>query len=121
MYTVQEFAALTGLSEHTLRYYERVGLLDPIGRATNGHRRYNEEDLGRVQFLLKMRATGMPIRTMIAYMQGDTDTRLQIMLAHREKVLAQLEEVQQSVDLIDFKIDLYQTLLREAKEKTPCK
>lgn len=111
MYTVQAFAELTGISEHTLRYYERVGLLDPVGRAANGHRRYGDEDLERVQFLIKMRATGMPIRTMVAYIQGDTATRLQIMLAHREKVLAQLEAIQQSYDLIEWKIERYQRQL----------
>ena len=44
--TIQEAATQTGLSEHTLRYYERIGLISPISRAPNGHRRYHEEDIG---------------------------------------------------------------------------
>src|SRR5258708_29855364 len=65
--TIQEVAARTGLSVHTLRYYERVGLLDPVGRATSGHRRYADGDLNWIAFLLHLRATGMSIRQMQAF------------------------------------------------------
>ncbi len=61
-YTIQEAAERTGVSAHTLRYYERIGLLTPIHRETNsGHRRYSEDNLRLVQFLLRLRTTGMPI------------------------------------------------------------
>lgn len=60
---ISEAAAATGLSTHTLRYYERAGLmLDPIDRASSTHRRYTESDIGWVQFLTRLRSTGMPIR-----------------------------------------------------------
>ena len=65
--TIQEVAGRTGVSVHTLRYYERIGLLQPIERATNGHRRYTEQDVGGVEFFSRLRATGMPIRQMLEY------------------------------------------------------
>src|SRR5690349_1245444 len=60
--TIQETSATTGLSVHTLRYYERIGLIHPISRSTSRHRRYREEDLRWIEFLLRLRATGMPIQ-----------------------------------------------------------
>ena len=50
-YTIEEAARRTGVSTHTLRYYERIGLLEPVGRAPSGHRRYTEVELGLVDFL----------------------------------------------------------------------
>jgi DNA-binding transcriptional MerR regulator len=63
-YSIEQAAERMGLSKHTLRYYEREGLLPPIEKAANGHRRYTDEDLGWVKFLQLLRGTGMPIREM---------------------------------------------------------
>jgi DNA-binding transcriptional MerR regulator len=65
--TISDAARASGVSAHTLRYYERAGLLDPVDRAASGHRRYAEEDLARIQFLTKLRSTGMPIRQIREY------------------------------------------------------
>ena len=62
--TIQQVAERTGLSAHTLRYYERAGLLDPVGRAESGRRRYAAANLAWLDFLTRLRATGMPIRQM---------------------------------------------------------
>ena len=62
--TIREAASSTGLSAHTLRYYERIGLLDPVGRSESGHRQYTGQDLAWLEFLNRMRSTGMPIRSM---------------------------------------------------------
>lgn len=79
--TIQEVAERTALSPHTLRYYERVGLLEAPDRAASGHRRYGEGDLEWLTLLKRLRATGMPIREMRRYAelvrQGDeSDMRL---------------------------------------------
>ncbi len=66
-FTIQQAAVQTGLSEYTLRYYERIGLIHPIGRAENTHRRYSADDLGWIDFLNKLRATGMSIQQMQVY------------------------------------------------------
>ena len=69
-YTVQQAAALTGLSEHTLRYYERIGLIKPVQRQeTSGHRRYGPADLAKLETLACLRATGMPIDQMRRYFE----------------------------------------------------
>ncbi|GAX40776.1 MerR family transcriptional regulator [Tolypothrix sp. NIES-4075] len=60
--TIQQVATLTGLSVHTLRYYERNGLLELVNRAANGHRRYLTDDITRIEFLTRLRTTKMPIR-----------------------------------------------------------
>jgi DNA-binding transcriptional MerR regulator len=59
--TITEAAEASGLTAPTLRYYERAGLLEPVDRDGDGHRRYREQDLDRIRFLTKLRATGMPI------------------------------------------------------------
>jgi len=65
--SIQQMAATCGLSAHTLRYYEDIGLLDPVSRAANGHRRYSAADRRWIDFLLRLRSTGMPISQMQDY------------------------------------------------------
>jgi DNA-binding transcriptional MerR regulator len=115
--TISDAAAQSGISAHTLRYWERAGLLQPVTRNGSGHRRYAEEDLGRIKFLTKLRATGMPIRQVRMYadlLNGGDDTneeRLALLEAHREAVQARLEETAGHLELIDWKIDLYRERL----------
>ena len=68
--TIQEAAERVGLSIDTVRYYERAGLLSPIVRTTGGQRRYDAMNLNVIQFVTKMRATGMPIRRIREYMEA---------------------------------------------------
>src|SRR5882672_10055466 len=94
--TITDAARASGVTPHTLRYYERAGLLDPVDRAASGHRRYAEEDLARIQFLTKLRSTGMPIRQIRAYAdlirrgEDSHEERLALLEAHRDAVRAQL-------------------------------
>ena len=113
--SIAQMAEATGLTTHTLRYYEREGLmLVAIDRASSTHRRYTAADIGWVTFLTKLRSTGMPIRDMKRYVElvrtGDTTTRdrLELLVAHRERVLAQLDEVTASLAAIDRKITSYE-------------
>jgi DNA-binding transcriptional MerR regulator len=106
MLTIAEATEVSGLTAHTLRYYERAGLLEP-SRASNGHRRFTDEDLQRVHFVQKLRATGMPIRDVRRYFASDERERLQILEEHRRHVLNDIEELTGALDLIDYKIDLY--------------
>ena len=112
--SISEAAERTGLSTHTLRYYEREGLmLGGVGRASSTHRRYSDADIAWVEFLTKLRSTSMPIAKVREYVdlvrQGDTSTRarLTLLLAHRESVIAQLDEMTRSLAAIDFKIAAY--------------
>jgi DNA-binding transcriptional MerR regulator len=111
--TIAEVAGRTGLTRHTLRYYERDGLMLGVGRAGSGHRRYSERDLGWIELITKLRATGMPIREVRCYAElvragdGNEDERLALLRAHRERVRAQLETMAAYLDAIDMKISYY--------------
>jgi DNA-binding transcriptional MerR regulator len=111
--SIAEAAAEAGLSVHTLRYYERAGLLAPIERNGSGHRRYTPEDVEWIVVCTKLRATGMPIRRIREYAElvregeGNEDRRLALLEAHREDVRARLREVRRNLELIDYKIELY--------------
>jgi len=117
MLTISDAARVSGVSAHTLRYYERAGLLEPVNRGASGHRRYAEEDLTRIQFLTKLRSTGMPIRQIREYadlMRRGDDTheaRLALLEAHRDAVRARLAETERNLELIDYKIDFYRERL----------
>ena len=113
--SIAEAAAATGLTTHTLRYYERDGLLlDAVDRASSGHRRYSREDLGWIQMVTRLRATGMPIREVRQYADlvragdGNEPARLDLLRAHRDRVRQQLAEVAAHLDAIELKIDLYE-------------
>jgi DNA-binding transcriptional MerR regulator len=111
--TIAEAAERTGLTRHALRYYERDGLMLGVGRAGSGHRRYSERDLGWIELIAKLRATGMPIREVRRYAElvragdGNEDERLALLRAHRERVRAQLETMAAYLDAIDLKIGHY--------------
>ena len=115
--TISDAARASGVSAHTLRYYERAGLLEPVDRAASGHRRYAEEDLARIQFLVKLRSTGMPIRRIRDYAElmrrgdGTHQERLALLEEHREAVRERLAETERTLALIDRKIDFYRERL----------
>jgi DNA-binding transcriptional MerR regulator len=112
--SISEAAERTGLSTHTLRYYEREGLmLSGVDRASSTHRRYSAGDITWVEFLTKLRSTAMPIAKVREYVdlvrlgEDSTPARLELLIAHRESVIAQLEEMTNSLAAIDFKIATY--------------
>jgi DNA-binding transcriptional MerR regulator len=124
-YTIDEAAQRTGLSAHTLRYYERIGLLAPVGRATSGHRRYTAGDLGSVEFLTLLRQTGMPIREMQLFMNltraGDHTIarRVEVLEEHRDALEEQLALLNRHFAAIEQKIKVYRELLHgQNKEHT---
>jgi DNA-binding transcriptional MerR regulator len=120
--SIAEAAEEAGLSVHTLRYYERAGLLAPVDRNGSGHRRYTPEDVGWIVVCTKLRATGMPIRRIREYAElvregeGNEAKRLALLEAHREDVRRQLREVRRNLELIDYKIDLYRGKCASAAE-----
>jgi DNA-binding transcriptional MerR regulator len=113
--TIAEAAGRTGVSVHTLRYYERAGLVvTRVDRTAGGRRRYHQLDLDWIVICTRLRATGMPIRTIRRYAElvaagpGNEQDRLALLEAHRADVVAKLAEVQHCLKLIDHKIDVYQ-------------
>jgi DNA-binding transcriptional MerR regulator len=112
-FTIAEVAERTGLSAHTLRYYERAGLLDPPERDWNGHRRYSEQDVSMLGILTRLRATGMSIAGMRQYAQlcrvgpETFDERRELLEEHRRQVVARIAELHSDLALIDYKINVY--------------
>lgn len=117
-YSIAEVAELTDLTAHTLRYYERDDLLlRPVGRDSAGRRAYDDTDLRWIVMLTCLRGTGMPVRDIRRYVglvragDGNETERLDLLLAHRQQVLAQLAQVTQHLGAIEGKIALYKDRL----------
>jgi DNA-binding transcriptional MerR regulator len=115
-YTIRTMAARCGMTTHTLRYYERVGLIQPVGRARNGHRRYSDADEAWLNFLHCMRATNMPIREMQRYAalreDGEATTleRRKILEDHRATIAAQIVALEKAHGLLNHKIENYRKI-----------
>ncbi|ROS73379.1 MerR family transcriptional regulator [Cellulomonas sp. PhB143] len=113
---IAEAASATGLSVHTLRYYERDGLmLGAVERAPSGHRRYSPGDLDWLRMVTRLRETGMSIEEIRQYAAlvragaASTAERLELLREHRRRVLVELERVQEHLRAIDGKISLYES------------
>ena len=112
--SIAEAARRTGVSVHTLRYYERAGLVvTAVDRTASGRRRYHQLDLDWIVICTRLRATGMPIRTIRRYAElvsagpGNEQERLALLEAHRAEVTARLARTREHLKLIDHKIDVY--------------
>jgi DNA-binding transcriptional MerR regulator len=117
--TIGQVAVTTGVSRHTLRYYEQAGLIRAVGRTEAGHRLYAPTDLDWLQFVMRLKVTGMPIAGMQAFAalraQGEVTigARREMLTAHRDTVLAHIAELQTNLEAIVDKIAYY-----EAAERT---
>jgi DNA-binding transcriptional MerR regulator len=112
-YAPHEVADRTGFSLDTLRYYERIGLLEDVGRTGGGRRQYREEHIAWLRILHCLRRTGMPVREMRRYAElardgsATEEERLSILEGHRVAVLAEIDELRRALTVIDEKIDYY--------------
>lgn len=112
--TIKEVSEHFGITQDTLRYYERVGMIPPVPRTPGGRRNYQAEDLGWVELALCMRSAGLPVEAMIEYVklcrQGDGTfpQRLRLLQDQREVLLAQARQIQETLDRLDYKISRYQ-------------
>jgi DNA-binding transcriptional MerR regulator len=112
-YTISEVAALTGLSAHTLRWYERIGLMPHVDRSHTGQRRYTNRDLDWLDLVGKLRLTGMPVADMVRYAglvrEGEHTygERFALLKSTREDVLARIAELQGTLAVLDRKISFY--------------
>jgi DNA-binding transcriptional MerR regulator len=109
-FSIQQAAAQTGLTPHTLRYYERINLIPPIQRDENGYRYYSAQDIRHINFLCCLIHTQMPLdqvkRYAELYADGDErdDERAAILLAHREEVERQIAALNNTLIMIDYKL-----------------
>jgi len=114
--TINEVSKRTGLTAYTLRYYERVGLIAPIARASGGQRRYAASDMDWLEFLLRLRATGMPIQRMQEFArlrsEGNVTARerREILEIHLAEVMAHVLALQHSAEVLQAKIEHYRQI-----------
>lgn len=113
-YTIGEFARIAGLSPDTLRYYEKEGLLQP---ERNGRRRlYSKHDIARVDFIKRLKGTGMPIKRIADYIRltkegdGTIAERIRMLSTHRDFILSEQEKSTQNLQRINEKIELYRSV-----------
>ncbi|MDQ0713094.1 DNA-binding transcriptional MerR regulator [Streptomyces luteogriseus] len=112
-YTISEVVAFTGLTAHTLRWYERIGLMPHIDRSHTGQRRYTNRDLDWLDLVGKLRLTGMPVADMVRYAElvreGDHTygERFELLQTTREDVLARIDELRGTLAVLDRKISFY--------------
>jgi DNA-binding transcriptional MerR regulator len=120
-WSIGEAAEKSGLSQHTLRWYERIGLIGPIDKAADGRRRYTAHDLDWLGLITKLRDTGMPVRDMQKYAElvrsgGGESERIEVLRRHREEVRRAIRAQKECLKLLDHKIDLYSRQLCEIQE-----
>ncbi|GAB0104970.1 MerR family transcriptional regulator [Nocardia sp. JMUB6875] len=113
-YSIGEVSERCGLTRDTLRWYERIGLMDYVGRDHSGQRRFSDRDLDWLAFIGKLRRTGMSVADMVKYAElvraGEHTypQRLEMFRRTREEVLAQIEELRSTLVVLDYKIELYE-------------
>jgi DNA-binding transcriptional MerR regulator len=119
---IAEVSERYGMSSDTLRYYERIGLIQPVNRNVNGIRDYVDVDIRRVEFIKCMRSAGLPIEVLIEYVglvqQGDRtiEARKDILIEQRELLAVRMKEMQKTLDILDHKIEVYENAVL-TKEK----
>lgn len=112
--TISEVSSRYDLSRDTLRYYERIGLIPRVNRTKSGIRDYTEEDCTWIEFIKCMRNAGLPIEVLIEYVglfqQGDAtiEVRKELLAEQRDQLIARIEEMQQTLERLNYKIDSYE-------------
>ncbi|WP_433351321.1 MerR family transcriptional regulator [Microtetraspora malaysiensis] len=125
--SIGQVAERTGLSVHTLRFYEREGVLaNPVRRGPGGRRFYSEDDVEWLRVCIILRASGMPLPTIRRYTElvrqgsGTEEQRLTLLRRHQEHVVAQIEKLTQCLDLITFKVGVYEDHLERGPAGQMC-
>lgn len=119
--SIGELSRLSGLSTHTIRFYEAAGVLKPAGRASNGHRRYRSDDVLWLEFVLRLKLTGMPLAEIKQYAllraQGEStlQPRLAMLKLHRERLVAKMAELSECANVLDGKLRTYRKMIAKAR------
>lgn len=112
-YSIGQLAESTGLSPHTLRYYERTGLMMAVSRDGGGRRRYDDRHVRWVRFLMRLREAGMPIVEIRRYVdllrqgEGTLPQRIDLLSSHRRTLQAKIYRLQEHLQVIETKLETY--------------
>ena len=124
MYTIREVSQKTGLSAHTLRYYEKEGLIGSVTRTGGGLRQYTDEDLEILGLICCLKNTGMSLQAISRFMEltreGDhtLKERVELLRSHRESVIAHMREMQQHLDKVNCKLEFFTGKLETYEAET---
>ncbi len=119
MYSIQDVCNKTGLTAHTLRYYEKEGLLTHVSRSAGGFRQYSDEDIEWLGLICCLKNTGMPLQEIARFVQlaheGDRtlEERVELLKEHREKLIERMNEMQQYLEKITWKVNFFSGKLEE--------
>lgn len=119
--TIKEVSKKYGISQDTLRYYERVGMIPPVTRTSGGIRDYQEDDLKWLEMALCMRNAGLPVEAMIEYLslfqQGDEtiSARLELLTSQRKILLDKREEIDKTLERLNYKISVYENAVKTGR------
>ena len=119
--TIKEVSEKFDISQDTLRYYERVGMIPPVTRTASGIRDYQDKDLGWVELAKCMRGAGLPVEAMIEYVkltqEGDSTipARLQLLKEQRETLLEQKTKIDATLKRLNYKIGRYEIAVETRK------
>ncbi len=125
-YTIKQAAEKMSLTAHTLRYYEKEGLLPFVERTENGIRVFTDSDLERLSVICCLKGTGMPIKKIKEYidlsLEGEAtlEERRQIFIRQRESVLEQIQELQKHLAKVNYKIQFYDQACSVHLSKSNC-
>ncbi len=123
MYTIGEVAKKTNISPSTLRYYEKEGLLPSVSRTASGIRKFDDDDLDRLSIIECLKKTGMSIKKIKQFIdwcsEGDSTIQLRykMFLERREETLRKIEELKQTLEMINYKCWYYETALNAGTTK----
>ncbi|RCX22535.1 DNA-binding transcriptional MerR regulator [Fontibacillus phaseoli] len=111
-FSIKQTAEQTGITEDTIRYYEKIALLPRARRKDNGHRIYRQEDIDTIRLIACLKKTGMPLEEMRPFLGVSIDTDpaeypelVELLRSHRKNIVSQIASLQQVVDFIDMKLE----------------
>lgn len=119
--TIKEISEQLGVSQDTLRYYEKVGMIPPVTRTKGGIRDYQEDDIALVKLATCMRNASLPVKVMIDYLnlykQGDStiQVRCDLLKEQREKLLEQRKQIEETLERLNYKIARYEVAVETGK------
>ena len=127
MYSIQEVSRKTGLTAHTLRYYEKEGLLPGVERTQGGFRQYSDDDLEKLGLICCLKNTGMSIQEIARFVQLTREgehtlaERVELLRAHRDQMLERMAEMQKYLDKVNWKLNFFSGKLQAYESQRTAK
>ncbi len=123
MYSIREVSEKTGLSAHTLRYYEKEGVLRGVDRSQGGFRQYTDDDLESLGLVCCLKNTGMSIQEIARFMEltheGEhtLQERVDLLREHRESMIRKMQEMQTYLEKVTWKLNFFSEKLKAYEER----